>query len=71
VSEERQFKFIETRNVNQDALQNTFGAIRLHCGSNSNPSVGEFVDTLKKVIIYVLDYRSLYGAVCGTLSEGE
>src|SRR5215469_16205399 len=40
VSEEHKFKFLETRNLNQDALENAFGAIRLHCGSNSNPSVG-------------------------------
>jgi hypothetical protein len=58
VSEEHKFKFLETRNLNQDALKNTFGAIHLHCGSNSNPSVGQFVDGLKTVI-NVLAYRSL------------
>ena len=42
VSEEHKFKFLETRKLNQDALENTFGAIRLHCGSNNNPSVGQF-----------------------------
>ena len=48
VSEEHKFKFLETRYLNQDALENTFGgAIRLHCGSNNNPSVGQFVDSLK------------------------
>jgi len=26
------FKFLDNRNLNQDALENTFGAIRLHCG---------------------------------------
>jgi len=25
------FKFLDTRDLNQDALENTFGAIRLHC----------------------------------------
>ena len=39
-SEERKFKFLETRNLNQDALENSFGAIRLHCSSNTNPSLG-------------------------------
>ena len=47
MSEEQKFKFLETRNLNQDALENTFGAIHLHCGSNNNPSVGQFVDALK------------------------
>jgi hypothetical protein len=51
VSEEHKLKFLETRNLNQDALENTLGAIRLLCGSNSNPSVGQFVDALKTVII--------------------
>jgi hypothetical protein len=64
VSEEHKFKFLETRNLNQGALENTFGAIRLHCGSNSNPSVGQFVDALKTVIINGLTYRSLYGTNC-------
>jgi len=40
-------------------LENTFGAIRLHCGSNNNPSVGQFVDALKTVIINGLAYRGL------------
>ena len=64
MSEERKFKFLETRNLNQDALENTFGAIRLRCGSNNNPSVGQFVDSLKRVIINGLSYRSLFGTNC-------
>jgi hypothetical protein len=63
VSEERKFQFLETRNLNQDALENTFDAIRLHCGSNSNPSVGQFADALKTVIINGLAYRSPCGSV--------
>ena len=55
VSEEHKFKFLETRNLNQDALENKFGAIRLHCGSKNNPSVGQFLDALKAVIIDGLD----------------
>ena len=45
---------VETQNLNQDALENTFGAIRLHCGSNNRPSVGQFVDALNG-----LAYRGL------------
>jgi len=65
VSEELKFQFLETRNLNQDALENTFGANHLHYGSNNNPSVGQFLDALKTVIINGLGYRSLYGTNCG------
>jgi hypothetical protein len=58
------FKYLETRNVHQDVLQNTFGAIHLHCGSNSNLSVGQSVDTLKTVIINGLAYRGLLDPNC-------
>ena len=44
-------KKLETQNLNQDLLQNTSGVIRLHCGSNNNPTVGQFVDALKTIII--------------------
>jgi hypothetical protein len=50
------FKILNTRKLNQDALENTFGAISLRCGSNNNPS-----DALKTAIINGLAYRSLYG----------
>ena len=38
VSEEHKFKYLEARNLNQDALENTFDAIHLHGGSNNNAS---------------------------------
>jgi len=63
VSEEHKFKFLETRNINHDALQNTFDAIRLPCGSNNKPCDEEIVAALKTVIINGLAYRSLYGSV--------
>jgi hypothetical protein len=49
VSEERKFKYLEPRSLNQDGLQNALGAIRLHFGSNNNPSVGQLVDFWPKV----------------------
>jgi hypothetical protein len=64
VREEHKFRFLETRNLYQDALENTFGAIHLHCGSNNNPSVGHFVDALKTLIINGLAYSSLFGTNC-------
>jgi hypothetical protein len=48
------FKFLDNGNLNQDALENTFSAIRLHCGSHNSPS-----EALKTVIINGLAYRSL------------
>ena len=61
VRKEKKFKYLETRNLNQDALENAFGAIRLHCGANNNPSVGQFVGALKTAIITGLVYRNTYG----------
>ena len=47
-------KLLDTINLNQDALENTFGDILLHCGSNNNSS-----DVLKTVIITGLSNRRL------------
>lgn len=58
------FAYLETRRLNQDPLENTFGAIRLHCGSNNNPTVGQFVDALKTSIINGLAFRGLRGTNC-------
>jgi hypothetical protein len=52
------------KEVWQDVLQNTFGAIRLHCGSNNNPSVGQSVDSLKTLIISGLACRDLLNPNC-------
>jgi hypothetical protein len=41
-----------------DPLENTFGVIRLHCGSNNNPTVGQFVDALKTSHQWTCVYRS-------------
>ena len=64
VSEEHKFKFPETRNLNQNALEKTFGTNHLHCVFNSNQSVGQFVDALKIVIINGLAYKSQYVTNC-------
>jgi len=53
------FKFLDTKNLIQDALENTFSAILLHCGSNNNPS-----NAPKTVIITGLVYRSLNDSNC-------
>jgi hypothetical protein len=58
------FKYFHTRNVNQDPLENTSGAIHLYCDSNSNPTLGQFVDALKTSIINGLAIRGLCGTNC-------
>jgi hypothetical protein len=47
-----------------DPLENTFGAIRLNCGCNNNPTVWQFVDALKTSIINGLAFRGLCGTNC-------
>jgi hypothetical protein len=64
VKKEKKFKYLETHNLNQDALENAFGAIRLHCGANDNPSIRQFVGALKTVILNGCTYKGLYGTAC-------
>ena len=58
------FGYLETQSLNQDLLENTFGVIRLHCVSNNNPTVGQFVDVLKTSNISGLAYTGLHNANC-------
>jgi len=58
------FYYLETRSLNQDSLENTFGVIHLHSGSNNNSTVGQFVDALKASIIDGLAYTGLRNANC-------
>jgi hypothetical protein len=56
------FHYLETQSLNQDPLENTFGVIRLHCGSNNNPTVGQFADALKASIINGIAYICMHNA---------
>jgi len=58
------FDYLETRSLNQDPLENTSGVIRLHCGSNNNPTAGQFADALKTSIINGPAYIGLRNANC-------
>jgi hypothetical protein len=49
---------------NWDFLQNGKPAIHLHCCSNSNPNVGQFVDALKTSITNGIAFRGLHGTYC-------
>jgi len=54
-----------TRSLDQDLLENTFGVIPLHSGSNNNPTVGQFAYALKANIINGLAIKGLRNANCG------
>ena len=58
------FDYLETRSLNEDPLENTFGVIRLHCGSNNKPNLRQFLDALKTSIINGLAYTGLRNANC-------
>jgi hypothetical protein len=58
------FKYFEIQNLSQDPFENTFGVIRVHCGSNNNPNGGQFVDALKTSIISGLGFRGLSNTLC-------
>lgn len=45
------FKFLLPRNINQDPLENIFGAIRSHGIRNVNPTTIQFVGSFKTLLI--------------------
>lgn len=49
------------RSLQQDALENLFGCIRGNCGSNTNPTCGQFVAGLKAAIISNLSHMGTTG----------
>lgn len=51
-------KTLSTRRLNQDPLENCFGCIRYHCGSNNNPTIGQFISGIKTAILNNLRYIS-------------
>lgn len=44
-------KSLETRRLQQDALENLFGCIRANCGCNMNPTAVQFVAGFKTAIL--------------------
>ncbi|CAF4883247.1 unnamed protein product [Pieris macdunnoughi] len=59
-------KSLATRRLQQDPLENLFGCIRGNCGSNSNPTVGQFVAGLKTSILSRLAHIGTTGCNCET-----
>jgi hypothetical protein len=58
------FDYLGTQCLIQDPLEKSFGVIGLHCGSNNNRTVGQFVDALKTSIINGLACTGLHNANC-------
>nr|CAD7599408.1 unnamed protein product [Timema genevievae] len=56
--------FLETRRLNQDAIEHLFDSICAHCGSNNNPTVQQFEAALKTCIVNGLAFRDLQGGNC-------
>jgi hypothetical protein len=50
--------------MNQDTLENNFGAFRSYRGANNNPTVGQFVDDLNPSIISGLAFRGMCESNC-------
>ena len=57
-------KYLKPRQLNQDAVENLFGSIRAGCGCNENPTVTQFVSSLKTQIISGLTNQALQGTNC-------
>ncbi|KAL1498035.1 hypothetical protein ABEB36_008897 [Hypothenemus hampei] len=55
------FASLRTRALNQDPLENFFGAIRSGCGGADNPTIVQFVGSMKTQIINGLSTNKLGG----------
>lgn len=54
-----EIKSLATRRLQEDPIENLFGCIRGNCGSNVNPTVGQFVGGLKTAILSNLSHISV------------
>ncbi|XP_063226077.1 uncharacterized protein LOC134532935 isoform X2 [Bacillus rossius redtenbacheri] len=61
VLSEAGFQYLQLRNLNQDALENLFGAVRSYCGSNFNPTTSHFTAALKTAVINNLAFKGYSG----------
>ncbi|KAJ8965588.1 hypothetical protein NQ317_011575 [Molorchus minor] len=58
------FQYLRQRSINQDPLENLFGAVRSSCGSNDNPTCIHFASSLKTQILNGLTQQDLSGTNC-------
>lgn len=52
-------KSLATRRLQQDPLENLFGCVRANCGSNTNPTAGQFVSALKTAVLSNLSHTGV------------
>lgn len=58
------FKYMNLRNFNQDALENLFGVIRQHCPTNKHPTCSAFTAALKSTVITGMTAPHSKGSNC-------
>lgn len=54
IVESKGIRFLKTRNINQDPLENFFGLIRSHGRRNINPSCSQFCGSYKTLLIIIV-----------------
>lgn len=57
-------KYLKTRNINQDPLENFFGMIRSHNRRNTNPTCSNFESSFKTLLINNLTSKHSVGNNC-------
>ncbi|XP_048481446.1 uncharacterized protein LOC105387240 [Plutella xylostella] len=58
------FKYLNLRQLNQDALENLFGIIRQHSPTNKNPTCASFIGAIKTALISGLTAPHNRGSNC-------
>lgn len=64
-------KFLKTRNINQDPLENFFGMIRSHGRRNINPSCSQFCGSYKTLLINNCTAKKSVGSNCENINDGD
>lgn len=68
--ESKHFKYLNLRQLNQDSLENLFGAIRQHSPTNRNPTCHHFQAALKSSVLTRLSVPRSRGTNCES-DDGE
>lgn len=64
-------KYLKTRNINQDPLENFFGMIRSHGRRNINPSCSQFCGSYKTLLINNFTSKRSLGNNCENKNDGD
>jgi len=69
--ESKGIRFLKTRNINQDPLENFFGLIRSHGRRNINPSCSQFCGSYKTLLINNFTAKRSVGSNCENINDGD